>query len=341
MAEKVTIQDIADALSLSRNTVSKALNNHPQIPDTTKNKVIQKALEMKYKTFSSMKIGNIALLTRGDINAISFYSETIKGMETTLRSQGYNLILTLVSTEDIQSRTLPSNVNDSNIDGIVCIEIFDEPYIQTILNTAIPVVFIDFLPNTIISNYKYDIILMENEQATYSLTQALVEQGHSEIGFIGDYNHCRSFHERWIGYDRALRKFNASSGEAYSITLADNNPYLDVEWMLGQLRGLNKLPSAFVCANDDIGITVIRALKELNHQIPHEIEITGFDDIANAEIIDPPLTTVHTYPYDLGTRVIESLLTRIEQPHRNKETVYLETSIIHRGSTNKLIQKKS
>lgn len=82
MAEKVTVQDIADAMGLSRNTISKALNNHPQIPEGTKKRVIQKAAEMKYKNYSFMNGGNIALLTRGDINAISFYSETIKGMET-------------------------------------------------------------------------------------------------------------------------------------------------------------------------------------------------------------------------------------------------------------------
>ncbi|WP_223067896.1 LacI family DNA-binding transcriptional regulator [Paenibacillus caui] len=333
MAERVTIQQIADALGLSRNTVSKALNNHPQIPDTTKEKVVQKATEMKYKNFHSLRIGNIALLARGDINAISFYSETIKGMETRLRAEGFNLILSLVSQEDIKSRRLPANIHSSNVDGIVCIEIFDKSYIQTVLNTNIPTVFIDFIPDTVFTSHKYDIILIENEYPSFTLTEGLIKRGHQHIGFIGDYNHCRSFYERWLGFDRALRNSGAAPGSPYSITLPDNNPYLHVEWMANQLKQLPSLPTAFVCANDDIGIAAIRALKEMNYRIPSDIEITGFDDIANAEIIDPPLTTVHTYPYDLGTRVVDALLVRIEQPERNNETIYLETIIIKRGST--------
>ncbi|MGZ0041310.1 LacI family DNA-binding transcriptional regulator [Paenibacillus ottowii] len=333
MAEKVTVQDIADAMGLSRNTISKALNNHPQIPEGTKKKVIQKAAEMKYKNYSFMNGGNIALLTRADINAISFYSETIKGMETSLRAEGFNLILSLVNPGDIYSCTLPPNINHSNVNGIVCIEIFQEAYIKTILNTGIPTVFIDFLPESLNSPHKFDILLMENHRTTYNLTRSLIGRGHSEIGFIGDHNHCRSFYERWLGYDQALRMHHASSGETFSITLEDNKPYLSAEWMLEQLKQLPKLPTAFVCANDDIGISVIRALKELHIDVPGQIEVTGFDDIANAKIIDPPLTTIHTYPYGLGTRVVESLLARLEQPDRRNETIHLETCIVQRGST--------
>jgi LacI family transcriptional regulator len=333
MAEKVTIQNIADALNLSRNTVSKALNNHPQIPDSTKEKILQKAAELKYKNFSSMNMGNIALLTRGDINAISFYAETIKGMETLLRTQGYNLILTLINPEDIHHNALPANINPFNIDGIVCIEIFNKSYIETVLNTGIPTVFIDSLPNTMFKNSKYDILMVENEYSTYTLTNTLIQAGHRAIGFIGDLYHCRSFYERWIGYDRALRNSGITADPSFSITSEDTEPYLSVDWMIRQMKALPSLPTAFICANDDIGVCAIQALKELNIQVPEQVEVTGFDDIPNARIIDPPLTTVHTYPYELGTRVVELLLCRIEQPDRHNETVYLETSIVKRGST--------
>lgn len=333
MAEKVTIQNIADALGLSRNTVSKALNNHSHIPDATKEKILQKASELKYKNFSNMNMGNIALLTRGDINAISFYSETIKGMETRLSAQGFNLILTLVKPEDIQTNVLPANINPFNIEGIVCIEIFHKTYIETVLGTGIPTVFIDSLPNTVFAGHKYDIVMVENEMATYSLAKSLVDSGHKAIGFIGDLYHCRSFYERWLGFERALRDSDVMPDNAFNITSDDTQPYLSVDWMTAQLKSLNKLPTAFICANDDIGITAIRALKELNFHVPEQVEVAGFDDIANAKIIDPPLTTVHTYPYNLGMRVVESLLNRIEQPDRHSETVYLETSLVKRGST--------
>lgn len=333
MAEKVTIQDIADALGLSRNTVSKALNNHPQIPDQTRDKIIQKAADLKYKNYSQMKIRNIALITRGDINAISFYSETIRGIETSLSANGYNLILTLVKPEDISSGILPVNIQQSNLDGIISVEIFDRQYMQKVLNTGIPTVFIDSLPNSMFEHHKYDVIMVENELSTYQLTKDLIDRGHQDIGFIGDVNHCRSFYERWLGFTRALSQGGLSDSSQFSIQLEDTNPYLSVDWKTSQIKSLKKLPTAFVCANDDIAICVIRSLKSLGYQIPTDIEVTGFDDVPNSAIIEPALTTVHTYPYELGIRVVESLMNRIDQPDRHNETVYLETSLVWRQST--------
>jgi LacI family transcriptional regulator len=338
----MTIQDIADALGLSRNTISKALNDHPEIPKTTRDKVLHKAAELKYKQFAHLeyagrpspaKMGNVALLTRGEINTISFYSATINGIETKLSSNGCNLILTLVKSSDIESGILPPSINKLNIDGIICIEIFDKNYIETVLDAGLPVVFIDSLPNTVFPGRKYNIVLMENEVSSYTLTRMLIDRGHRSIGFVGDFHHCRSFYERWLGYDRALRETGHVGGDSFSITLKDTNPYLSIEWMKDQLLALKKLPSAFVCANDDMAISVIRSLKEMGHQVPSDIEVTGFDDIPNAEIIDPPLTTVHTYRHELGARAAESLFDRMEQPDRHNEIVHLETHIITRGST--------
>jgi LacI family transcriptional regulator len=342
MKTKVTIQDIADALNLSRNTVSKALNNHPQIPKMTRDKVIKKAIEMKYKHFAhmetshfthSIKTGNIALLTRNDINAISFYSMTINGIEERLRAQGCNLILALVTPIDILNKTLPPNINKKNIDGIICIEIFDRVYIETVLDAEIPTVFIDTIPNTTFPGRRYSTILMDNIYSTYSLTKMLIANGHKEIGFIGDIHHCQSFYERWLGYERALRESGITNYADFSITLEDTNPYLSNDWMKNQLKSMKKIPTAFVCANDDIAITAIRNLKDLGFQIPDEIEVTGFDDIPNAEIIDPPLTTVHTFRHELGVRTVEFLFSRIEQPERHNETLYLETKVVKRSST--------
>src|SRR5690242_15826653 len=97
--EKVTIQDIADALGISRNTASKALNGNTSIPDETRNKVIKKAIELKYKQFAFMESesilskssGNIALLTENLPNTSHFGSTLISGLEKRISAEGYNL----------------------------------------------------------------------------------------------------------------------------------------------------------------------------------------------------------------------------------------------------------
>jgi LacI family transcriptional regulator len=342
MPPKITIQDIADAMSLSRNTVSKALNNHPLIPQNTRERVIQKAIDLKYKQFSFQpydetstvkKTGNIVILTHWKINSISFFSEIIKGIEEKISSLGYNLVLSLVKPDDIENKTLPSNIHKNNIDGIICIDIFDKDYIPFILDTDIPCVFIDFIPNMVYPNQKYNIVLMENEQSSYTLTKNLIQHGNTEIGFIGDKHHCKGFYERWTGYQRALKEANLNADDAFSITLDDKNPYTETYWLMQQLKSLKKLPTAFVCANDDIAITVIRILKELGYFIPENIEVTGFGNIPDSEMIHTALTTVNNFRLELGTRAAESLFSRIERPDRHNEVVYLASEVVLRSTT--------
>src|SRR5688572_29645868 len=115
--EKITIQDIADTLGISRNTASKALNGSSTIPEETRNKVIEKAIELKYKQFAFMdsssllskNSGNIALLTTNLPNSSHFGSKLISGLEKHISSQGYNLSFHIVREMDQHSLTLPNN----------------------------------------------------------------------------------------------------------------------------------------------------------------------------------------------------------------------------------------
>lgn len=342
MAKRVTIEDIANELGLSRNTVSKAFNNQPSLSPETREKIIKKAVELKYKEFAFyensnsqpiMKTGNIALLAKGEINMSNFFSYIIKGLEEKISSQGYNLIITIVKSSDMENMTLPQSINKNNIDGIICIEIFNKEYTKVILDADIPTVFIDLSPDVNFENRKFNIILMENEYSTYRLTTHLIENGHKDIGFVGDINHCKSFYERWTGFQKALADFGLSNNRDSNIILEDNNPYCEYEWMREQLTKMKKLPTAFVCANDSIAITVMRVIKGMGFNIPSNVEVTGFDDVPESEIIDPPLTTIRTFKHDLGVRAAESLFSRIEKPDRHNEIIHLGTEIVFRGST--------
>ncbi|MBE0344234.1 LacI family transcriptional regulator, partial [Paenibacillus sp. 28ISP30-2] len=145
---KVTIQDIADALGISRNTASKALNGVENIPAVTRDKVIKKAVELKYKQFSYMetaseKQGNIALLTCNLPNSSHFGSLLISGLEKEISNQGYTLSIYFVRENDINTMTLPGNFEPSNVAGIFCIEMFSKEYSKLITDLGIPTIFID------------------------------------------------------------------------------------------------------------------------------------------------------------------------------------------------------
>lgn len=339
--EKITIQDIADSLELSRNTVSKALNGSETIPESTRNKVIHKAIQLKYKHFAFMspqtlvtkKPGNIALLTANMPNNSHFGSLLMSGLEKKISAEGYNLSIHILRETEINAVALPNNFDIKNVDGIICIELFDEKYTELISDLKIPTIFIDCMSNIPSYDLNADIILMENMHSTYTITKQLIENGNTEIGFIGDYNHCKSFNERWIGFNQAMLDSNLQIDLSLCIVENDQYPYGDYHWMKTQLDKMIKLPSAFVCLNDFIAINVMKTLKKKDIKIPDEIVVCGFDDSPESLIVDPHLTTVHIFNSDMGIIAAEILLSRLKNPLKPFQITHVKTKPIFRGST--------
>lgn len=337
---KVTIQDIADSLGLSRNTVSKALNNHISIPDETRNKVIRKAIEMNYKQFayfeqeviSTKKSGNIALLTANMPNNSHFGTSLLSGLEQKISSEGFNLSIHMVRENELNTLALPVNFDKSKVDGIVCIELFNKNYSDFITSLEIPTLFIDASADLAFIEMKADILLMENSHSTFSITKCLIEEGLSTVGFIGDYHHCMSFYERWDGFNKALVTARIDLDESLCI-LEEDRYVADYQWLKQRLANMEKLPSAFVCANDFIAIHVIRILKELNIRIPDEIKVCGFDNAPESRIVEPHLTTVHIYRSEMGFLAAEMLLSRIQNPDRPPQVTHVKTTPVFRQST--------
>lgn len=339
--EKVSIQDIADSLGLSRNTVSKALNGNESIPEVTRNRVIEKAISLKYKQFAFMntenigtkKSGNIALFTYHLPTNSHFGSLMLSGLEKRISAEGYNLSIHILRETEISTLVLPNNFDKASVDGIICIELFDKKYTELINNLGIPTIFIDTLSDIMYPELNTDVILMENDHSTYLITKNLIDNGHVRIGFVGDYNHCKSFNERWVGFNRALIASKLQLDLSLCILEDDSNPYSDLQWMIKQIDKIEELPSAFVCANDFIAISVMSALKSKNIKIPDDVVICGFDDASESRIVDPQLTTVHIFSNEMGIIAAEMLLSRLENPSKPSQITHVKTKPIFRAST--------
>ncbi|WP_379145662.1 LacI family DNA-binding transcriptional regulator [Paenibacillus sp. sgz500992] len=338
---KVTIQDIADALGISRNTASKALNGTEGLPEETRNKVIKKAIELKYKQFSLMETENvlpkssrnIALLTENLPNTSHFGSTLISGLEKRISAEGYNLSIHIIREIEQKSLSLPNNFDVSNVDGIICIELFNLEYSNLITSLEIPTIFIDCSAHVCYPDFRADVLLMENEHSTYQLTKKLIEGGYKTLGFIGDYNHCRSFNERWVGFNRALTEAGIPLDPGQCVLDEDNLFFSSPCWADERLNDIAELPSAFVCANDYIAVSFMKSLKNLNHSIPGDIVVCGFDNGPESKIIEPHLTTVHIYSNEMGVKAAEILLSRITYPEQPYQVSHIYTKPIIRDST--------
>ncbi|MFC4808003.1 LacI family DNA-binding transcriptional regulator [Paenibacillus sp. GCM10023250] len=340
MNKKVTTYDISNTLGLSRNTVSKALNNHPSISEATKQKVLEHAVAMGYKrvtpgpaerSASTRSTKCIAYLTRIDRSTNGYWMNLMRGVEDVLRGSGYDMKMSFIQDEDIHALSAPPLLNGA-IDGFVVVGMLDKAYTETLLAHSLPKVFIDLNAELPITDLKADVVLMESEESVYRLTRHLIDSGHREIGFIGDTS-SRSFLERWIGYSRALHDANIPPHPSCCITRAPSILPQSYEGISDTLGALERLPTALVCGNDLIALHAIRFVKEQGMRVPQDIAIAGFDQMKETELLDISLTTVTNNEFQLGQRAAAELLFRIQRPNRAFEVIRLSTKVIFGEST--------
>ena len=339
MKSGVTIQDIADTLQLSRNTVSKALNGK-YVPPKTRNAVLNAAIEMGYKGYGMVASADVStdgkkilLLSSRLLLNINYYVHVMRGIEAAAAEHDIELTqFTFAPSSSLDK--LRAYLYHYHIDGIICIELFDAEKINEIMELDCPIVFLD-LPltdNDLSGNY--DIILPENFDAVKNFClQTIKKTGMKRFGFVGDYMHCRSFYERFLGMREALFLSGVDYEPGYSILEKDTFPYADPHELAALLSEKKELPDCFIAANDTIAISLAEALKILKKRIPEEIMLTGFDNVNESKTHNPPLSTFNVDKSGLGKKLLTILIERISDKSQRNRVIYIKSKFIPRMTT--------
>lgn len=344
MGNKVTIQDIADALGISRNTVSKAINNSDGLADATREKILQKAIDMGYKQFSYVRTltdqsdelpqsapgfqGEIALLTGRFLNHSHFASLMLDKFQRKISELGYTMNTHRVSERDIANKTLPASLQMNQVKGLLCIEMFDWEYDHMLCELGIPILFVDGPAKNGGRSLAADQLYMDNTTPVTQFVSAMLAKGLKRIGFIGECQHCQSFYERYCAYYLTMSMAGLPVEEKFIIN------YNEVEQLRSDIEMLDELPDVFVCANDFVALDAIRALASIGKQVPEDVLICGFDDSAESRFSKPPMTTVHIHTQIIAYSAVHLLISRIKAPSLDFRTVHTETELIYRESTN-------
>ena len=339
-SKRVTMQDIADACGLSRNTVSKVFNGRGAVPAPTKATILKKAEELGYRlpAVPSSPVFHhtgktIALLTANmpvDYHFGTFFVTTFTDQ---ICREGYTLRMFEISKEELVQKQLPPHFIPEQTAGIVGIEMFDPDYLDLICSLGLPTIMIDSPTASAMDLMSCDYISMENVSSIIQVVKHLKEKGAKKIGFFGDKEHCGSFHDRWSGLCMALESLNMPGPLEYSILAPDSFPYDNTDWIMGELNLLQSLPDAFVCANDYLAIHMMYALKQKGLSIPKDIMISGFDGLTQSALADPPLTTVSIPGVEIGRMAADILLNRIKTPDLPYTKTFVATTPIWRKST--------
>ncbi len=348
MAERVTIQDIADAVGVSRNTVSKAINNTGVISDATRATILKKAAELGYKQFSYMTLpdpeqfgttdtnkGEIAFLTGGLIGGSHFGTLMLDRLQKQATSFGYGFSMYRALPDEIREKLLPSSLDLSRVSGIICAEMFDPVYCRMLCELSIPILFIDSPVMYGEEPLPADILLMDNENCIYKAVKILKERGLTKFGFIGEIMHCRSFFDRYQSLRNALEFNGLPYNNDYFITgTPDGETDANFEvWLKRSFSNMKELPEVFFFANDFAAFPLLPLLHERNIRIPEDLKLVGFDDAPETRIVHPPLSSIHIHSQIMGHTAMNLLMSRIREPELNFRTLHTETSLYLRGST--------
>jgi LacI family transcriptional regulator len=343
MRKKITVQDIADQLGLSRNTVSKALNNQRSIAEKTRKIVIQTAVNMGYNKskvtrptgqYREIKrTGNVVVVAHEHFVDTSYWSIVSRGMFAALNKVGFNLIFIYLKDDETESLQVPQNITVDNVDGMIILGALRAKYVNELLKVGLPTVYVDAAPDLFDTELMRDTVLMENEASVAKLTRFLIGRGRTKLGFIGDILACRSYYERWRGFCRALEEGGIPLEKDLCVIGRTFHHCRYLEEIQKHLEGLGHLPTAFICANDRIAIYLTKILKEKGIKIPDQVALAGFDDIFEATVIEPNLTTVKIPKEELGQRAAEELIWRFHHPERPVEVIRIGTEVIFRDST--------
>ncbi len=340
--KKVTIQDVAKELNLSRNTVAKALNNSDTVAYETRYMVIEKACEMGYQKVSpaalnEFKIKNArteqkTILVIGRREVTMFWNSVVVGISDALNKNGCRLRINFVNEEDEKNLVLPKEFEEG-IDGIIMITVFSDEYMDELLKKNLPMVCLDSPEWRDEKVRNVDILLQEGQESIRRITASLIAQGRKRIGFIGDVSYCRTIKERFQGYQTALREAGIEQVEERMAVEHTEGRYYWQSEVSDYFDRLTEPLDAVVCANDAIAFLVIRELRARGKKVPKDVAVTGFDNEEELSRGEPFLTTVRVGNQRLGRRLVAQLLFRMQNPDLPRETITVDSVVIYRESS--------
>lgn len=346
---RVTLQMIADQLNVSKALVSKALANDPVVNAETRENIWNKAEEMGYRfkvsrkqVIASKTKNVVVLLPRAYLDDMEYWGKVIRGIDKELNKEGYSMLLSSVDMSLSPKDGLPASVFEKKVDGAIVMGHLPESYIRALESYQISMVMVD----ASVWNPNLDNVLAHNYHGAYMAAQALLNAGHRKLAFVGDEDTSWSFKERKRGFEEAIEHYNqqakhkASYVTVHGIGVTGNGMYTSERLTEDLQRSVTRnQTTALFCANDLCAVEAIKRLAECGVSCPEHVSVIGFDNLSITELMQPKLSTVGVAKSVIGSRAVQMLFKRIENPNFLPELVLISTRLIKRDSVRVLIEE--
>lgn len=306
-----TIHDVAQRANVSPVTVSRVLNDAPNVNAETRQRVERAIAELGYvpnvvaRSLRSRRTRSIALIVPDITN--NFWTTVARGVEDAAQAQGYTVFLGNSDEDAGKQTTYLETLAAQRADGVLIAPCdSDVSRLALLREREIPTVVLDRR----VDGWGVDTVLGDSYSGAHALTAHLIGLGHRRIAMITGAPNTSVSHERVAGYRLALEE----AGIPYDGGLVRFGDFKQAtaEVLAGRLLDEGRTVTAFFAANNAIALGVIAALRRHRARVPQDVALVSFDDLASAAQVFPFLTVAVQPAYDMGARAAELLLERIK-----------------------------
>lgn len=330
-SRKLTLKDIGDLAGVSRATVSRVINGYPHITAEVRERVESVIEQTGYRpnriaqSLASQKSGIIGLVIPHVANTVftnPYFFHLINSITKATNQNDLTLALFLFHSMDEEEHIIKTIYNNSIVDGvIITADRHEDPVIEQVMKHDVRVVFIGKPKQGINAPF----VNVDNENGGYLATEHLIKQGRKRIAAIICKDNSAG-EDRFAGYLRALKKYQMPF-----------NPLLIAEGDFSQESGYHAMkilcehrPDAVFVSSDLMALGAQRAIRETGLTIPQDIMMVGYDDLPEAVMAVPTLTTIHQ-PIDmLGMIAVKLLKKVIDQSEVSPESEILPVRLVQR-----------
>ncbi|MDI7775349.1 LacI family DNA-binding transcriptional regulator [Asticcacaulis sp. EMRT-3] len=309
-----TINDVARLAGVSIKTVSRVMNNEPNVREETRTKVKEAAALLHYRpnllarSLAGSRSFLIGLLY--DNPSSSYVIDMQEGVISRCRDSGYHV---LSEPQDSLApdlgRAISSLLATIRLDGVILTPpLCDMGQVLDAVEAA-GVPYVRVSPSTFPGRSAY--VEMDDVQAAYDMTRYLLDRGHTDIGFVRGHPEHGSSHRRYEGYIRAMNE--ASLKPRLNHMAQGYNSFASGQAAARSLfSDAGDLPTAVFASNDEMAFGVMAYAQQTGIRVPDQVSVVGFDDTPGSLIIWPHLTTIRQPVTDLAHAAADLLLSRAE-----------------------------
>ncbi|MBO2543192.1 LacI family DNA-binding transcriptional regulator [Salegentibacter sp. BDJ18] len=338
--KKTTIYEIAKSLGIDSSTVSRALNDSPRVSKKTKVKVLDKAKELGYS--ANLLASNLRNKKSNTIGVVVprisryFFSTTIAGIEEAAFSHGYNVIISQSLEQLEREKKIIDNFVSNRVDGVlisISWETQECDHLKKLQNLNMPLVFFDRHCSDIPNSNK---VLTGDFQGAYQATEHLIKKGCKKIAHFSGPQTLELYKNRLKGYKLALEDNNMKFDPilVHESSLLKNFGYDSMKILMKNNNGIDGVFSA----NDAAAVGAIKFLTTIGKKVPEDIAFVGFSNDPLSEVVEPSLTTVDQFGFEMGKKACELLIENINSKNLKPQefkTIELQPTLIERLSSQK------